>query len=78
MKYKRQVNTYLALNINRCQYCLNESVIVNIEVKTLIEQYKSSFLINSNYLDYIKNMLKNTKKNTKKIKIKYINVLKIE
>ena len=42
---------------------------VNIEVKTLIEQYKSSFLINSNYLDYIKNMLKNTKKNTKKIKI---------
>ena len=78
VKYKRQVNTYLALNINRCQYCLNESVIVNIEVKTLIEQYKSSFLINSNYLDYIKNMLKNTKKNTKKIKIKYINVLKIE
>ena len=39
---------------------------VNIEVKTLIEQYKSSFLINSNYLDYIKNMLKNTKKKYKK------------
>ena len=37
VNYKRQVNTYLALDINRCQYCLNESVILNIEVKTLIE-----------------------------------------
>ena len=75
VKYKRQVNTYLALNINRCQYCLNESVIVNIEVKTLIEQYKSSFLINSNYLFRLyKKYVKKYKKNTKKIKIKYINV----
>ena len=35
--YKRQVNTYLALNINRFYCYLNKSVILNIEVKTLIE-----------------------------------------
>ena len=36
MNYKRQVNTYLALNITRCWYYLNESVILNVEVKTFI------------------------------------------
>ena len=34
VNYKRQVNTYLVLNISRCQYYLNGSVILNIEVKT--------------------------------------------
>ena len=41
---------------------------VNIEVKTLIEQYKSSFLINSNYLFRLyKKYVKKDKKNQNKI-----------
>ena len=43
MNYKRQVNTYLALNITRCWYYLNESVILNVEVKTLIIIYMNRF-----------------------------------